>query len=92
MARDQYDNAQKLLEAARLMLNGDYEGAERKAEKMVKQAQKLHDDYVAKQKVESEMLNLQLRQLKNSALNTAVVTAEGALELAKNNNIAFRAA
>ena len=91
-ARGQLSNAKKLLEAVELTLKGDFEGAERQAKQMVTQAQKLYDDYRVQQDLESEKLRLQLIALKNSALSTAVTTAEGALELAKNNNVAFKVA
>ncbi|KAL9608382.1 MAG: hypothetical protein Q9167_006779 [Letrouitia subvulpina] len=91
-ARDQLNNAKKLLEAVDLTLKGEFEGAERQAKEMVTQAQRLYDDYRVQQDLESEKLRLQMSALKNSALSTAVTTAEGALELAKNNNVAFKAA
>lgn len=90
--RDQLSNAKKLLEVLELTLKGDFEGAERQAKEMVTQAQKIYDDYRVQQDLESEKLRLQLNALKNSALTTAVTTAEGALELAKNNNVAFKVA
>ena len=91
-ARDQLTNAKKVFEAIELTLNGRFEEAERKAKSMVSEAQRLYEEYNSQQELESEKLKLQLSALKNSALSTAVTAAEGALELAKNNNIAFQAA
>ncbi|MCJ1264292.1 hypothetical protein MMC22_004163 [Lobaria immixta] len=91
-ARDQLNNAKKLLEALELTLAGDFEKAEREAKGMVGEAQKLYEDYSKQQDLESEKLGLQMNVLKNSALSTAVATAEGTLELVKNNNMAFKAA
>lgn len=91
-ARDQLENARKLLSAAELALKGDFEAAERKAKAMVDNAQKLYDKYAESQRLEAEKLRLELQALKNSVASTAVTAAEGALEVAKNNNIAFEVA
>ena len=91
-ARDQLNNAKKLFEVLESTVNGDFETAERKAKAMVSEAQKIYDDYRTQQDLESEKLKLQMSALKNSALSTAVTAAEGTLEFAKNNNIAFQAA
>ena len=91
-ARDQLNNARKIFEALELTLNGEFEKAEQKARSMVDEAQRLYNDYETRQALESEKLQLQLQALKNSAVSTAVTAAERALEVAKNNNIAFKAA
>ena len=91
-ARDQLNGAKKILEALELTVKGDFEGAKRKAKEAVIQAQELYDNYQVQQKLGKEKLRLQLDALKNSTLSVAVTTAEGALELAKNNDLAFRTA
>lgn len=91
-AQAQLDNAKKLFDVLELTLKGEFEKAEQTASSMVSEAQKLYGDYRTQQDLETEKLQLQLKALKNSAASTAVTAAEGALEVAKNNNVAFKAA
>ncbi|PYI14935.1 hypothetical protein BO99DRAFT_436890 [Aspergillus violaceofuscus CBS 115571] len=91
-ARDHLHNAQKLLDVAKSAAQGKFDEARRQAREMVDTAQKIHDEYVQKQEVESKKLRIQLQQLKNSSLSAGVSLAEGVLEAAKNNNAAFLAA
>lgn len=91
-ARDQLENAKKLLSVAELLLKGEFEQAEKESKVIVDNAQTLYNKYAESQRLEAEKLSLQLQALKNSAESTAVTAAEGVLELAKNNNIAFKAA
>ncbi|KAL6712883.1 hypothetical protein ACLMJK_009595 [Lecanora helva] len=88
----QLSNAKNSLKVLELSLKGEFERAEREAKEMVSQAQESYDKYRAQQELESEKLKLQLSALKNSTLSAAVTAAEGALEIAKNNNVAFKAA
>jgi hypothetical protein len=59
---------------------------------VVDKAQESYNTYKEAQRIEGEKLQIQLEQLKNSTQAAAVTTAEAALEVAKNNNIAFKAA
>lgn len=91
-ARDQLNNATKIFEALELTLNGEFEKAEQTANSLIIEAEKLYDDYSLRQDHETEKLEVQLQALKNSAASSAVIASEAALEAAKNNDIAFRAA
>lgn len=91
-ARDQFENAKKLLTAVELALKGEFEAAELEARSFVDEAQRRYKQYEDAQRLEAERLRLQLEALKTSAESSALVTAQGALEIAKNNSIAFKAA
>ncbi|KAF2131814.1 hypothetical protein P153DRAFT_395115 [Dothidotthia symphoricarpi CBS 119687] len=91
-AKEQLENLQKLRPAAESLLHGDYNRAVSQAKAVVVAAQKSHEDYLQTQSRDSKKLRLQLEALKNSTEGIAVTAAEGALEVAKNNNIAFKAA
>jgi hypothetical protein len=91
-ALNQLKIAEGLLSAAKSAIEGDFEKAKREAREVVDKAQESYNTYKEAQRIEGEKLQIQLEQLKNSTQAAAVTTAEAALEVAKNNNIAFKAA
>jgi hypothetical protein len=78
--------------AVELALNGDFEAVEIDARSFVDEIQRRCKQYEDTQRLESERLRLQFEALQASAESTALVAAEGALEIAKNNNVAFKVA
>ena len=92
LARRQWENARGFADAAIAVIEGDFEKAKAITRQTVDNAQAEYNNFVERQDNDIKTLSLQLKKLGNSTKKALVTAAHGAVEVARNNNLAFMAA